>query len=461
MHATLSQQEANIRPRAQFLPVSFFIFLQNLPHKCRILFRDSPAFFGRPVVDTLLRQRPRALSFRHSTYTAWLQMSEEEVCWICLDGPGEDGLVQVSGVRKASSQAPVAPRKRLTGNEPSSQACNCPRLVHRRCLARWQLQSAGTDRERLCQFCQATLPDWRPALTPLPLSSSSPAVMSVNFNGRAFSFAVRPGPSGYEDFTLAIRRAFNLPSESDLNITFTCDEPFTGSLMTLHGAGAYDAAVHCACVSAEKRNSVSCTPRHHPHLFSDSPAPSEDSRLERPHAASVADPRSTDGWAPDAPEGPRTTDPWDPYSARRSDPASRPADLPGLLPPAGGRDLDRIDPPGVLPALRSYCARSAAVPVRNASEGSLFVVRERSLRSGVSVSGGGPERAERAERERSAVGGRTTRGIGLMRHGETEEGEGEGEGASGHRVMESVCSGECCEGTEEGGGGGEHGWQRV
>lgn len=36
---------------------------------------------------------------------------------------------------------------------------------------------------------------------------------------------VRPGPQGYHQFTSAIRRAFGLPGDSELNITFTCDEP--------------------------------------------------------------------------------------------------------------------------------------------------------------------------------------------------------------------------------------------
>lgn len=36
---------------------------------------------------------------------------------------------------------------------------------------------------------------------------------------------MRPGPDGYAQFTDAIRRAFSLPNDSELNITFTCDEP--------------------------------------------------------------------------------------------------------------------------------------------------------------------------------------------------------------------------------------------
>ena len=52
--------------------------------------------------------------------------------------------------------------------------------------------------------------------------------MNVNFDGRTYSFDVKPGPDGYRKFTEAIRRAFALPDDSELNITFTCDEPSAG-----------------------------------------------------------------------------------------------------------------------------------------------------------------------------------------------------------------------------------------
>ncbi|GLC67650.1 hypothetical protein PLESTF_000586700 [Pleodorina starrii] len=96
-------------------------------------------------------------------------------------------------------------------------------------------------------------------------SACNDAVMNVNFGGRTYSFEVQPGPDGYRRFTAAIREAFSLPEDSELNITFTCDEPNSGetrisepvtnagSLLTLQGAGAYDAAVHCASVSAARR----------------------------------------------------------------------------------------------------------------------------------------------------------------------------------------------------------------
>ncbi len=53
-------------------------------------------------------------------YTLWCLQAECDapVCWICLDGPS-------------------------TGH-PLTHPCSCPSYVHSQCLARWQLQSAGS-----------------------------------------------------------------------------------------------------------------------------------------------------------------------------------------------------------------------------------------------------------------------------------------------------------------------------
>lgn len=76
------------------------------------------------------------------------------------------------------------------------------------------------------------LPDWKATLTPT-CGANAPAVMNVNFDGRTYSFEVKPGVDGYRRFTEAIRKAFALPEDSELNITFTCDEPCTGELHML------------------------------------------------------------------------------------------------------------------------------------------------------------------------------------------------------------------------------------
>ena len=55
--------------------------------------------------------------------------------------------------------------------------------------------------------------------------SCAPAIMNVSFGEVAYSFEVKQGPGGYEEFADRVRYAFSLPSDSELNITFTCDEP--------------------------------------------------------------------------------------------------------------------------------------------------------------------------------------------------------------------------------------------
>mmetsp|Transcript_2518 Transcript_2518/g.6705 ORF Transcript_2518/g.6705 Transcript_2518/m.6705 type:complete len:300 (+) Transcript_2518:1592-2491(+) len=219
------------------------------------------------------------------------ESASDELCWICLDGD--------------------------TRANPLSRPCKCPRFSHAACLARWQLQSAGSSKEVQCEFCGSHLPDWRVCLTP-DISCKMPATMNVTFDGIVYSFAVKPGKHGYQDFTERIRQAFHLPQGCELNITFTCDEPSTGVLhqsdllmrhcthcivetaaglhasvwadmrefahkhactslhahsrhacsyvslcvcaglpLTIHGQGAYDAAVHCAGISAARRKLAS------------------------------------------------------------------------------------------------------------------------------------------------------------------------------------------------------------
>lgn len=75
-------------------------------------------------------------------------------------------------------------------------------------------------------------------MTPI-CGADAPAVMNVNFDGQTYSFEVKPGSAGYKQFTQAIREAFSLPEDSELNITFTCDEPSQGMLTQYCSSQAY------------------------------------------------------------------------------------------------------------------------------------------------------------------------------------------------------------------------------
>ena len=57
-------------------------------------------------------------SNRNSSITTCPVEEDKNICWICLDTD--------------------------TPERPLEQPCKCPRYCHLRCLARWQLQSAGT-----------------------------------------------------------------------------------------------------------------------------------------------------------------------------------------------------------------------------------------------------------------------------------------------------------------------------
>ncbi len=62
------------------------------------------------------------------------QLHEREACWVCMSGGS------------------------------LARLCECPRVAHPLCSARWQLHRAGSDEEVACRFCKQTLPDWRPVL---------------------------------------------------------------------------------------------------------------------------------------------------------------------------------------------------------------------------------------------------------------------------------------------------------
>eukprot|EP00210_Caulerpa_lentillifera_P006476 g6188.t1 len=155
---------------------------------------------------------------------------EDEICWICLESSRPEN--------------------------PLLSPCRCPRKVHESCLARWQLQQAGKDEEQFCRFCLESLPDWRPRLTPGCLRENlckARPTMMVTFRKKICYVPVSPGPDGLEDFTRSIKQHFGLKDDANINVSFGCREPLTGSYLKLEGHGAFDAAVHCASISAASR----------------------------------------------------------------------------------------------------------------------------------------------------------------------------------------------------------------
>ncbi|GIL62530.1 hypothetical protein Vafri_16743 [Volvox africanus] len=155
----------------------------------------------------------------------------EDFCYICFEG------------------ATRGPSGEL---EPLVQVCRCPTRVHRRCVARWQLYSAGKREEKSCRFCQGTLPDWKEVLTPRALPPAVP-ILSIYYNNTCCRMKVRPGPDGLRAFLRQLEVIVGR-DVANVNFVFRCRCPDTGAEIFLQGLQAFEAAMHCACVRAAQRS---------------------------------------------------------------------------------------------------------------------------------------------------------------------------------------------------------------
>lgn len=151
--------------------------------------------------------------------------ADEDMCWICHDGHCD--------------------------TMPLERTCRCPWMkVHRQCLARWQLQQAGKSEERKCRFCKDMLPDWRDVHAGLPRAQP---IMTVVHEGVTHQVVVEPGEEGQKKFQDDIRRIFGLEGHETIQLTFGCRIPDSRQEVVLEGWESYDAAVHCASLSAGQR----------------------------------------------------------------------------------------------------------------------------------------------------------------------------------------------------------------
>ncbi|GAB4813230.1 hypothetical protein N2152v2_000276 [Parachlorella kessleri] len=97
---------------------------------------------------------------------------------------------------------------------------------------------------------KAELPDWRDIHAGLPRATP---IMTIVHNGTSHQVAVQPGPDGKRLFLDRIKAIFNLEDDESIALTFGCKVPGTGQEVTLEGFDAFDAAVHCASLSAGQR----------------------------------------------------------------------------------------------------------------------------------------------------------------------------------------------------------------
>eukprot|EP00798_Chlamydomonas_sp_ICE-L_P007374 gene7374-498_t len=149
----------------------------------------------------------------------------EGQCWICLG----DGL-----------------------KTPLISPCACPRMVHRTCLARWQIHSLGKAEEHSCRFCSQELPDWRKELLKSYLNRDY-AIISVNHKGTRYRLKVRPGEQGYIQFQQHLQQISGSTSINDTQLSFNCLDPRTSTNRAFQGVEAFNMVLYSASISMARR----------------------------------------------------------------------------------------------------------------------------------------------------------------------------------------------------------------
>lgn len=78
--------------------------------------------------------------------------------------------------------------------------------------------------------------------------------MTVVHGGQTYQVHVEPGSDGKKAFDAKIREIFNLSPDDAVELTFGCKVPgLNEGEVTLSGWESFDAAVHCASISAGLR----------------------------------------------------------------------------------------------------------------------------------------------------------------------------------------------------------------
>ncbi|KAF8072376.1 ATP5PO [Scenedesmus sp. PABB004] len=88
---------------------------------------------------------------------------------------------------------------------------------------------------------------------PSPPRRPATPVMAIAYEGATHRITVYPGPQGRARFEAEVRALLDLPAGEEFDVEFLCRAPDTGALLSLDGIGAFDAATHCAALTAAER----------------------------------------------------------------------------------------------------------------------------------------------------------------------------------------------------------------
>lgn len=152
-------------------------------------------------------------------------MSVEEQCWICLEEDNPKNLCR---------------------------PCSCPRLVHPKCIAHWQIHSMGKAEETHCRFCNQQLANWKEYFVPSGQDEEANVVVAVYSQGKSIKIKCSTGPNGLIDFKKKIQDVLGLTAEEierTFQFTFYTQLPNTKRKVKMDGLQSFQMAMQCASVS--------------------------------------------------------------------------------------------------------------------------------------------------------------------------------------------------------------------
>lgn len=140
-----------------------------------------------------------------------------DACWICLD---------------ASVSNP--------GN-PIISPCPCPRVCHKNCLARWQLES----NERNCRFCGNEQSIWK---------KKSPEMYTIfiAFKERTYKLAINPDTYNEAIFVRHLKASLGIPMESSIQLHVHLNDFYNKTKFCIYGADRIDNVIHYALFTPQK-----------------------------------------------------------------------------------------------------------------------------------------------------------------------------------------------------------------
>ncbi len=146
---------------------------------------------------------------------------EEDCCWICLDNKLDDDV------------------------NPLYSPCQCPRLAHMFCIAKWQLTSKITH----CAFCKHQYHHWRQLTTPYVLQSYYDVPLSIQFafqiKNNKYIIPIQTYPCINVQVVLD---TFNMLTGTHYNnvkiLSCKVRDPFTNDIITVMGKEGIESTVH-------------------------------------------------------------------------------------------------------------------------------------------------------------------------------------------------------------------------